>query len=305
MGTIRELGYRPRAVSRDAVPGDALTVALMVSDLVNPYLARLTDRIAWEARSRGLQLVLMTTRQDPHLEESALNALLGRRIHGVIACPTGKNIDKWASLVELGVKVIFIDRTIPALDHVDVVSADHVGDARRATEYLINLGHTRIGFLSGPLGTSAARSHLHGYETAHRDASVVVDTRLIRQARLDGDGGNDAIGSLLALPVKPTAVIVANNAQGQNAIRRLLHTGVRVPQDLSVIVFDDSPWTELTAPPLTVLRPALDAIATHACDLVVGRIEDRLSPPGRAMELPSDLLHRSSCAPPATTDDLP
>ena len=140
---IDELGYRPRAAARELSAGHALTIGLVVTDLSNPFFARLADRIVWEARSHGVQVVLMTTQEDPHLEAESLDTLLDRSVSGVIATPTGGNIEKWARLQDLGVNVVFVDRTIEELSDADVVSIENFDSARRSTEYLIGLGHTR------------------------------------------------------------------------------------------------------------------------------------------------------------------
>ena len=294
---IDELGYRPRAAARELSVGHALTVGLVVADLANPFFAQLADRIVWEARSHGVQVVVMTTQEDPHLEAESLDTLLDRSVGGVIATPTGANVDKWARLQSLGVNVVFVDRTIAELADVDVVSIENTDSARRATEYLLGLGHTRIGLISGPLSTSTGRSRIQGYRTAHQNFSASVDPQLIRDVPFRGDGGGDAVGSLLALTDRPTALIVANTAQVQSSVRRLVQIGVRIPEDLSVVVFDDNPWTELTSPPLSVIRQPIDMLAVHSLELVLGRMQGRLPPAPRTIEVSADFVPRSSCSP--------
>lgn len=296
VAVIDKLGYRPRAAARELSAGQALTIGLVLADLTNPFFARLADRIVWEARSHGLQVVLMTTQEDPHLEAESLDTLLDRSVGGVIATPTGGNVEKWARLQELGVDVVFVDRTIEELVNVDVVSIENADSAQRATEYLIGLGHSRIGLISGPISTSTGRSRISGYRTALENASIVVDPLLIRDIPFRGDRGGDAVGSLLALPDAPTALIVANTAQVQSSVRRLVQVGVRIPDDLSVIVFDDNPWTELTSPPLSAIRQPIDMLAVHSVELVLGRMQGRLPPGARTIEIKADFVPRSSCA---------
>jgi LacI family transcriptional regulator len=294
---IEELGYRPRAAARELSVGQAPTVGLVVADLANPFFAQLADRIVWEARSHGVQVVVMTTQEDPHLEAESLDTLLDRSVGGVIATPTGANIEKWARLQSLGVNVVFVDRTIPDLADVDVVSIENVDSARRATEYMLGLGHTRIGLISGPVSTSTGRSRIQGYQTAHEAFSLSVDPQLIRDVPFRGDGGGDAVGSLLALTDRPTGLIVANTAQVQSSVRRLVQRGARIPEDLSVIVFDDNPWTEMTSPPLSVIRQPIDMLAVHSLELVLGRMQGRLPDTPRTIEVKADFVPRSSCAP--------
>lgn len=294
---IDELGYRPRAAARELSAGHALTIGLVVTDLSNPFFARLADRIVWEARSHGVQVVLMTTQEDPHLEADSLDTLLDRSVSGVIATPTGGNIEKWRRLRDLGVNVVFIDRAIEELEDVDVVSIENFDSAQRSTEHLLSLGHTRIGLITGPLTTSTGSARLNGYKAAHQNASLPVDPTLIRDVPFRGDAGGGAAGSLLAMRQPPTALIVANTAQVQSSVRRLVQMGIDIPDELSLIVFDDNPWTELTTPPLSVIRQPLDMLAVHAIELVLGRMQGKLPDGARRIEVKADYLPRNSCAP--------
>ena len=99
------------------------------------------------------------------------------------------------------------------------------------------------------------------------------------------------------MPQPPTALIVANTAQVQSSVRRLVQKGVRIPDDLSVIVFDDNPWTELMSPPLSVIRQPLDMLAVHALELVLGRMQGKFPEGPRLIEVKADFLPRNSCAP--------
>jgi LacI family transcriptional regulator len=294
---IEELAYRPRAAARELSVGSTPTVGLVVADLANPFFAQLADRIVWEARGHGVQVMVMTTQEDPHLEADSLDTLLDRSVAGVIATPTGANIEKWARLQSMGVDVVFVDRTIPELENVDVVSIANIDSARRATEYMLSLGHKRIGLISGPVTTSTGRARIQGYQSAHEAYSVGIDPQLIRDVPFRGDGGGDAVGSLLGLPDRPTGLIVANTAQVQSSVRRLIQTGVQIPEDLSVIVFDDNPWTELTTPPLSVIRQPIDMLAVHSLELVLGRMQGKLPSAPRVIEVNADFVPRSSCSP--------
>ena len=223
--------------------------------------------------------------------------MLDRSVSGVIATPTGGNIEKWRRLRDLGVNVVFIDRAIEELEDVDVVSIENFDSGQRSTEHLISLGHTRIGLITGPLTTSTGSARLNGYRAAHRNASLPVDPTLIRDVTFRGDAGGDAVGSLLAMRQPPTALIVANTAQVQSSVRRLVQMGTDIPDQLSLIVFDDNPWTELTSPPLSVIRQPLDMLAVHAIELVLGRMQGKLPEGARRIEVKADYLPRNSCAP--------
>jgi LacI family transcriptional regulator len=294
---IDDMAYRPRAAAKELSHGHGLTIGLVLADLTNPFFARLADRIVWEARARGAQVVLMTTQEDPHLEAESLDALLDRSVGGVIATPTGSNIDKWEKLQRVGVEMVFVDRTIESLEGIDVVSIANAQSAATATDHLIALGHTRIALISGPLSTSTGRSRIAGYEESLQRAGIPHDRALVRSVSFRGDGGADAVASLLAEPQPPTALIVANTAQVQNVVRRLAQTGTDIPHDLSLVVFDDNPWTELVTPPLSAIRQPIDLLATHSVELVLARMQGRIPNAKRTIEVEAEFVSRSSCAP--------
>jgi LacI family transcriptional regulator len=301
---IERLGYQPRAAARELQQKSSTTIALVLTDLANPFFARLADRVVWEARARGIHVVLHTTQEDPHLEAESIEALVGRSVGSVIATPTGGNIAKWRRLTDLGVNVVFVDREIDELPGVDVVAINNDLSAETASQHMLGLGHERIAFISGPLSTSTGRDRVAGFRKAMAAAGVEVDERLIHAIPFRGDSGGDAVSALLALPTPPTGLIVGNTAQVCSALRRIKQSPIDVPDDLSLVVFDDNPWTELVSPPLTVVRQPIDILALHSVELAVGRLKGALTEPPRRVRVNAEFLQRSSTAPrpsPAST----
>lgn len=294
VATIDRLAYRPRLAAKSLSAGRSETLGLILADLTNPFFARLADRIVWEARSRGIRVVLMTTQEDQSLEADSLDALLDRSVGVVIATPTGGNVDKWQRLIGLGIDVVFVDRTISALPNVDVVSIENVQSAEIATDYLVRLGHSRIGFISGPSKSSTGSARVTGYKNVLRANGIADDVNLIYAVPFRGEGGSDAVGALLSLRVPPTALVVANTGQVYTSLRRLFQSSVAVPEELSVVVFDDNPWTELVIPPLTVIRQPIDMLAFHSIELAVGRSRGLLPDGARSISVAAEFAQRGS-----------
>jgi Transcriptional regulators len=294
---IERLGYQPRAAARELQQKASSTIGLVLADLTNPFFARLADRVVWEARARGIHVVLLTTQEDEHLEAESIETLIGRSVASVIATPTGGNIDKWTRLLELGVHVVFVDREIDELPEIDVVTIGNALSAESATRHLIELGHERIAFISGPLNTSTGRDRVTGFRAAMDAAGLPVDERLIHAIPFRGDAGSDSVGTLLGLPNPPTGLIVGNTAQVGSALRRVQQSALTVPDDLSLIVFDDNPWTELVSPPLTVIRQPIDMLALHSLELAVGRARGLLADGPRRIQIDAELVRRLSSAP--------
>jgi LacI family transcriptional regulator len=296
LDAIEALAFRPRAAARQLSQGHSDTIGLLLADLTNPFFARLADRVVAEARSRDLQILLMTTQEDPHLEGQALDTLLDRSVGGMIGTPTGHNVERWEKLSALDIPVVFVDRSIAELDQVDVVSIENIDSAATATRHLLDRGHTRIGIISGPLDTTTGVERVQGYEQALRERGVARDDRLVRPAPFRGDHGADVVAQMLALPEPPTGLVVANTAQVRVVLRMLSQARVEIPDDLSVVVFDDNPWTELIRPPLTAVRQPIDMLALHSVELVHARMRQKLPPAPRRVRVPAEFLERASTA---------
>ena len=300
VAAIERLGYQPRAAARELQQRATATIGLVLTDLANPFFARLADRIVWEARARGIHVLLLTTQEDPHLEAESIETLVGRSAGAVIATPTGGNADRWARLTELGVNVVFVDREIDELPEADVVAISNDLSAETATQHLLDLGHQRIAFISGPLSTSTGRDRIIGFRKAMNRAGVTIDERLICPIPFRGDSGSDAMGALLALPSPPTGLIVGNTAQVRSTVHRLKQSPIAVPDDLSLIVFDGNPWTELVSPPLSIIRQPIDLLALHSVELAAGRMRGALTDSPRHIRVNAEFVQRSSSAPPTS-----
>jgi len=294
---MEELSYRPRTAARELKSGPTTTLGLLLADVTNPFFARLADSIVREARSRGVQVILMTTQEDARLEQDALDTLAARRVGGVIATPTSTNAASWQRLIELDTNIVFVDRYVEGVVEADHVSIDNERSARQATEHLLDLGHARIGFISGPLSTTTGRARTEGHLATLARRGVAVDSQLLCNVPFRGDQGADAVGSLLNLAEPPTAIIVANTAQVAASVRRIRQSSIRVPEDLSLIVFDDNPWTELFTPSLTIMRQPIAMMASHSVDLALARIGGSSEPHSVVIE--AEFVVRSSTQAPA------
>ncbi len=291
---METLGYHPRTAARELKHGPPTTLGLLLADVSNPFFARLADQVVQEAHSRGIQVLLMTTQEDDQLESERLATLIERRVSGIIATPTGNNLETWKKLQDMGTDVVFVDRSIPALPAVDVVTINNTESARSATALMAAHGHRRIAIISGPASSTTGRDRIAGYREALDAAGLEQDELLIRSAAFRGAAGGDATTALLSLEDPPTALVVANTAQVTAVLRRLAHAGVSIPEELSVIVFEDSPWTELMTPPLTIVRQPIDLLARHSVRLALSNPSGKTSGKPTVVRVDAELIERSS-----------
>ncbi|MCU1435507.1 MAG: LacI family transcriptional regulator [Pseudarthrobacter sp.] len=295
---METLGYHPRTAARELKHGPPTTLGLLLADVSNPFFARLADQVVQEAHSRGIQVLLMTTQEDDQLESERLSTLIERRVSGIIATPTGNNLEIWKKLQDMGTDVVFVDRSIPALPAVDVVTINNIDSGRSATALLAAHGHRRIAIISGPASSTTGRDRIAGYREALEAAGLDQDDLLIRSAAFRGAAGGDAMTALLNLDDPPTALVVANTAQVTAVLRRLAHAGVSIPDELSVIVFEDSPWTELMTPPLTIVRQPIDLLARHSVRLALANANGKPAGKPTVVRVDAELIERSSVARP-------
>lgn len=298
----RELGYKPNAAARSLKLQRTKTVGLMVADIINPFYAYLADGVLACAKRLGYHVILSATNEDSVMEREYLEVLMEHRVDGIIAVPTGRNLKLWREAINLGTKVVLVDREITGLSDVDAVLVDNVRGAREATAFLIGLGHRRIGLINGPIATTTGSDRLQGYLDALAKVGIAKDSALIRIGTFRRESGSEAVRHLLALEQPPTAIFATNNVLGEAAMFAIREHGLRIPEAMSLLMFDDVPWASLSSPSLTVVtQPTYDLGFTS-----MERLFQRLQAtplaargPLKAILQPA-LIIRASCVPPLT-----
>lgn len=296
LASIGALRYRPHAAARELKTQKTSTIGLVVADVANEFFAQLADRVVRGASSLGLGVLLMTTQEDPALEGRSVEMLLDKRVRGIIAAPTGRDAAVWGQVTDMGVRLVFVDRTVEGTPRADVVGLDNQAAAFEATEHLVRHGHRRVAIISGPLSVSTGRERVAGYRRALERFGADADERLVFGADFK-DPGADVVDRLLALEDPATAVVVSNTALAATVTARLRELDVAVPEDLSVVVFHDAPWTSLVRPAFTVVRHPLGEISDRAIDLLNRRLETGVPERGQEVRLRSTLVPRGSVAP--------
>ncbi len=192
--------------------------------------------------------------------------------------------------------LVLVDRYLPDLD-CDYVVADNEGGGYRATEHLIILGHTRIGFVyshKGNLQTTSVRDRFQGYRRALQEYGCPIDETLVYQQSPPPHADGEAFGDLLARPDRPSAIFAVNDGIALELLRAAQRRGLRLPEDLALVGFDDLTFAAHLSPPLTtVAQPRMD-LGLRAGNLLINRIEGQTGPP-RHIELPTSLIVRESC----------
>ena len=231
------------------------TLALVLTDITNPFWTTVARAVEDEASSHGYTVLFCNTDESEAKQEQYLSMLLRRRVDGVLLVPASNSGATVRKLQEKGVRIVVLDRQVEGVE-VDIVRGDSYQGARGLTDHLLGLGHRRIGMLAGPAAISVSGERVAGYRAALAAAGVPPDSALIRYGGFTVDGGDAMAQALLQLDPRPTAFFAANNFIAIGALRALHNVGLSVPQDISLVAFDDLPDTYIQPPFLTVRGPA-------------------------------------------------
>lgn len=308
---IAELKYTPSAVARQLQSGHIRTLGLIVPSVANPFWGNVSQLIEKEAQKRGYQLLICNAERDPEMEAEYLSSLYDSSIRGVILGSSPVTFGHLRDHVEKGMHIAAFDRkTHGAEGAVSCsVSVDQGLGSRLATRHLIGLGHKRIGFISGPIGTSSRISRLDGMRASIESAGLEFHEELIWLAPdVLGFGdsqaaeiGRTGIRELLTLDNPPTAVFTVNDMYAIGACAGARELGFRVPEDLSVVGFDDVIISKVIEPPLTTVRQPVEQMS----ELVVAKLIETLETEGAItephVELRPELIVRASTAAPRTS----
>jgi LacI family transcriptional regulator len=291
---IEELGYVPSAAARSLRSKQTHTLALMVSDITNPFWTTVARGVEDAAQSRGYSVFLYNTDEDPAKQERYLDVLVAQRVDGVIIAPYDSDACNLAKLRRRNIPTVIIDRWIEGWE-VDSVYCDSVAGARALVQHLISLGHTRIAMLSGPANTSTAQDRVAGYRMALTEAGISVDPRLIKQGEYRAASGKELAHQVLDEELEPTAICAANNLIAMGAVEALGERGLRIPHDIALVCFDELPQISRVFPFLTVVvQPAYD-MGVNAAQLLLSRLDNEKDLKPRHVILPTRLLVRHSC----------
>jgi LacI family transcriptional regulator len=245
------------------------TIALLLPDITNPFYAALVSGIQQTALAQGWTMLLCTTESDAEREELYLRVLRAKQVDGALVDGLVLPPDRIARFVEDGFPIVCLDRDIDSRS-IPLVQVDNRLGGRIATRHLVKLGHTRIAHVTGAGELGISDERLAGYRDALTEAGLPVDFQLVEEGRFTDDGGHDAAGRLLEREPGLTAIFAANDLSALGVMNAVAEAGRRVPEDVSVVGFDDLHLSAFTSPPLTTIRQPAVEIATLATQILIG-----------------------------------
>lgn len=294
LAAIEQLDYRPDIAGRSLRQGRSHALTLVVPDIVNPYFSMLVEAVFAAADDRGYAVFVETAGRRPVEEQRAASSLLRFAFDGVVFSPT---YTPPAELTRLAARmpVVLVGENTAGTG-LDTVAIDNVAAARDVTAHLVGAGRRRIAFLGrrpdGPPEPGGQR--IDGYSAALRAAGVTPDPGLLLEvADFTMPDGAAATARLLAAGPRIDGLVCANDLLAFGALHALRGAGLRVPADVAVTGWDDTPHAAFTNPTLTTVRPDLTALAAAAVDRLVTRIEQP-GGPAESVVVPHEIVVRES-----------
>ena len=270
---IKELGYVPNALARGLRSNRTNTLALVVTDITNPFFTMIARGVEDAASAAGFTVIFCNTDESESKEEKYTRILVEKQVDGVLLIPAGSNPDSVEFFQSRQVQVVLLDRGVPNVK-TDIVRCDSEGGAYRLIKHLIDLGHEHISIITGPQGLSTSDDRVTGYRQALSEAGL-ANNESIHYGFFTQASGYELAAQALAQNPTPTALFGANNFISIGILKALRDAKVQVPQEIAVVGFDDLPTALVVDPFLTVAaQPAGHGTAVNpACR----RNADRLS----------------------------
>lgn len=293
---IAELGYVPNALARSLRFKQTHSLALVVTDITNPFFTTIARGVEDVASQRGFSVIFCNTDESEAKQVEYLNVLVRKQVDGVLLVPARSTDEPIHFLNRRQVPVVVLDRRVSSCI-VDSVRGDSEGGAYALMRLLLELGHRRIALLNGPTEVSTAADRLAGYCRALAEAGLGCDERLIFPGRFTLEAGRRMAQEALELSPRPTAFFATNNFIAIGAYRALRAAGLTVPDDISLVAFDDLPSALMLEPFLTVASQPAYEMGRRATELLLDRLVGAAPPDCQEIVLPCEVIVRRSSGP--------
>jgi len=290
---VAKLNYHPNRLARGLRVGHRNVIGVIIPDLQNPFFTGVLHGV--EAALYGAGYTLQIGHSDglAEREQEQLRLLRGEGIAGLVFMPGDLPGANYESIRTWEVPVVAIDRS-PGGVEVDLVCANNREGMRQAVNHLLSLGQKEIAIINGPERINVAQERLGGYQDALRSAGIPVREPFIIHSDFRQQGGYEAMVRLLHSTKLPKAVVVANNLMTLGALQAIHERGLRIPEEIALVCFDDMPWATSLHPPLTAVAQPVEELGRTGGEVLLERLKDpkRLV---RQVVLPTRLIVRASC----------
>lgn len=303
MRVVEETGFQPNAAARSLAGHRTNIISLYISEVFSavfndPYFGRLIEGVSLASNQADQTLTLFLLHDEGDAERTADRIAKNPLVDGVIISNTDTTSPIIPRLLERNMPFVVVGRHEDP--RVSFVDSDNLGGAYMAITHLIRQGYSHIGTITGPMTNPSAIDRLEGYKDAHQAKGRVINEDLIYYGTFTKDSGYD--GAKVLLKEKVDAIFAASDSIAIGALEAILEAGLRVPEDVAVIGFDDLPFARFLDPPLATVRQSIRQAGKTAVDLLLTTVADPQKPVERVV-LPTDLVLRRSCTSLSSSSD--
>jgi LacI family transcriptional regulator len=299
---VDELGYYPNTQARALVLGRSRIFGLIVSEITNPFFPEIVQTFENLAVENNYEILLTSTVHDPKRMESSVRRMIERRVDGVAILTFGMEESLIEHLRYRKVPLVFVD-VGPDVAGIANIRINYLNGIRQAVQHLAALRHTRIAFISGPQDLKSAAARRDAFKSSMAEIGLSPDLIVVGNHKLEG--GMNALRELHALNQPPTAVLCSNDMTAIGVMREAYERNIKIPDELSVIGFDDIHLTEFTIPPLTTVQMSQHELAKIAFKALLNVVDEPRTQERQRYELITTLVLRRSTALAATSNLLP
>ena len=296
LDALEALAYRRNALARSLRKKRSSTIGLILPDVTNPFFAEIARSIADAAESEGYSVIVCNSDGRRNSEDAFLGMLSEKRADGVVLIETGPPRGDASALENGDLPLVTVDRSLPGAN-VDSVRIDNALGGRRAARHLLDLGHRHLACIAGPSHLTPSGERVTGFREELREQGFFLPEERIRRGTFQPESGYDITRRFLEEDSRLTAIFACNDLMAFGAVRAAADLGKRVPDDLSVLGFDDIRLASFFNPPLTTVAQPRQEMGALAVRLLLERMADSTLSP-RHLVLETRLVLRSSTAPP-------
>ena len=291
---MNHLGYVPNVTAQRLRANKSATIAGIIADITNPFYPAFERGIQDVVDRENYDFIIYNTDGSAEKEKQVLASLLQGRVDGVVGVFFHLSARDLIPLVKQNIAVVRLEampKKAGALP-IDNIYIDNIAASKRAVGHLIQKGHSRIGILASQDGPSSFR--INGYKQALLEREIQVDDRLICMGSYNEEGGYQTMQELLALAESPTAVFAVNDLMAMGAMLAIREAGLKIPEDIAIVGFDDIPSAKLIDPALSSINQQQRQMGQRAVTMLFERLRGEVSEAGRSIEMPFELIVRQS-----------
>ena len=270
----KELGYVRNATAVALRTRKTGTIGVVIADNRNPFYAEVLSGMEEAAREKNYHIILANTQRDYQKEEEAINLLLAKRVDGLLIAPVQDRDDDIKNLIDANIPFVVVGRDFKNIE-VDAIYNDEVKGGFLATEYLIKKGHKRIALIDGFLYKSPAKGRLEGYKKALNKYRISLDESLISVGDINIEDGYERTKQMLEENLDFTAIFAYNDMVAFGSMQAIKGKGLRIPEDIGLVGYDDIPFSSLINPPLTTIRLKKQELGAESVKLLLSRINEK------------------------------